>query len=84
MIIYEKNNGAPKNDVSVVNKVHAQVCKAFSIPMESEEAKELSVFIEVEFKKGTTDHKRLVDLMLAKINAADRVKRKVERISEGK
>lgn len=82
MIIYEKNNDAPKMDVSVVNKVHAQVCKASALSIESDEAVELAAFIETEFKKGVTDHKRLVDLALAKINTADRVKRKNERISD--
>lgn len=82
MIIYEKNNDAQKHNDTVVNKVHAQVCKASSIPMQSEEANELLAFIEAEFKKGATDHKRLVDLTIAKINAADRIKRKNERISE--
>lgn len=82
MIIYEKNNDAPKNKDSVVNKVHAQVCKASSIHLASEEANELLSFIEAEFKNGVTDHKRLVDLAIAKISAADRIKRKNERIFE--
>lgn len=82
MIKYAKNNDALKNDASVVEKVHVQVCTASSIPLKSEEANDLLLFIEAEFKKGVSDQKILVDMTLTKINSADRIKRKNERISE--
>ena len=84
MIVYKKNNNALTHEVSTVSKVHTQVCRATLIAANTIEADELMLFLDGQFKRGVTDHKRLVDMALANINSADKVKRMNERVSEGK
>lgn len=81
MIVYKKNNDAMRHEASTVSKVHTQVCMATLIAANTTESDELMLFLEDQFKKGITDHKRLVDMGLALINVGDRVKRKAERPS---
>ena len=68
MIVYKRNNAALKHEASAVSKVHSQVCKATLTDVDSIEAQELMQFLTEQFKRGITDHKRLLDRSLTRMN----------------
>ncbi|GEM_PF-5938939 len=84
MIVYKKNNNALKHEVSTVSKVHTQVCRATLIAANTIEADDLMLFLDGQFKRGVTDHKRLVDIALSKISADGRVVKNNEPTSSQK
>ena len=69
MIVYKRNNAALKHEASTVSKVHSQVCKATLTDVDSIEAQELMQFLNEQFKRGVTDHKRLLGRCLTRMSA---------------
>ncbi|WP_075656904.1 hypothetical protein [Pseudochrobactrum sp. B5] len=77
-----QRNVIDKADISIINNALSEICAASFIELKSEEGQAIANSVVREYMAGHHDPKELVDLMLRRINMADKLKRKRERILE--
>ncbi|MBX8811179.1 hypothetical protein HBA91_00900 [Ochrobactrum sp. MR34] len=77
-----QRNVIDKADISIINNALSEICAATFIELKSEEGQAIANSVVREYMAGQYDKSMLVDLMLKRINMADKLKRKRERILE--
>ncbi len=77
-----QRNIIDKADILIINNALTEICAATFIELKSEEGQAMANSVVREYMAGQYDQKELVDLMLNRINMADKLKRTRERILE--